>query len=88
MNTISESSPLKPTDCDGSLISVGNEVEIQSVASCAKELPEEDQARLFALVGQRRQVVELDRFGFIWLSFAATERRADFCLFPSETRRL
>lgn len=88
MESISERSPLTPTDCDGKLIAVGDEVQIQSVASCAKGLPVEDQDRLFALVGNRRRVVEFDRFGFVWLCFSGSEHRADFSLFPAETRRV
>jgi len=37
-----------------------------------------------ALVGQKRKIVQFDRFGFVWLSFAETENSEDFCLFPSE----
>ncbi|HKU13601.1 MAG TPA: hypothetical protein VJQ52_04345 [Steroidobacteraceae bacterium] len=81
-------SPIKPLDCTGARIAVGDEVEIRSVASCTKELPEEDQARLFALLGQRRRVVRFDRFGFVWLCFSSAEQRADFCLFPAETKRV
>ncbi|MFH1660002.1 MAG: hypothetical protein ABIG35_11890 [Pseudomonadota bacterium] len=65
---------------------VGSSVEIVSVESCAKELPIEDQNRLFSLVGQERRVVEIDSYGFIWLSFNASENSADFCLFPGEVK--
>lgn len=88
MEGVSEGSPLKPIDCLGSRIAPGDEIEIQSVASCVEELPEEDQERLLALVGSRRRIVEFDRFGFVWLCFSATELRADFCVFPTEARRV
>jgi hypothetical protein len=38
---------LEPTDNFGRLLSIGNRVSIQAVASCVTELPEEDRARLF-----------------------------------------
>ena len=76
--------PLPPLDAEGKLISVGNSVRILSVASCARGLPAEDQERLLALEGKVRVVVEFDRSGFVWLSLAAHERRANFCLIPTE----
>jgi hypothetical protein len=79
--------PLQPTDSSGLPLTVGDTVLIRSVASCAKDLPHEDQGRLFALVGQERRIVEFDRFGFVWLSFSASEQGADFSLFPSEVAR-
>ncbi len=65
-------------------LSVGSLVKIQSVASCAKGLPQEDQDRLFSLVSHEREIVEIDSHGFVWLSFSASEKTADFCLFPAE----
>lgn len=87
MKGTTEQSPLKPIDCGGRCIRPGDEVEIQSVASCVKELPEDDRERLLALVGNRRRIVEFDRFGFVWLCFSAAELQPDFCLFPAETKR-
>ena len=63
---------------------VGVDVEIRAVESCKKDLPEEDQKRLISLVGYKRTIVQIDRFGFVWLSFSEIETGADFCLFPSE----
>lgn len=76
--------PLAPIDAKGKSLAPGSNVQILSVASCAKELPTEDQERLFSLVGKIRSVVEFDRFGFVWLSYAAGEQSADFALFPTE----
>jgi hypothetical protein len=44
----------------------------------------EDQARLKQIVGQLRQVIKIDAFGFIWLSFSASEASEDFCLPPGD----
>lgn len=63
---------------------VGMQVRILTVDSCTKELPVEDQDRLRALVGKKREIIEIDDFGFVWLSFDATQRTADFCLLPVE----
>lgn len=76
--------PLASRDSTGGNLAVGDEVVIRSVNSCIKDLPEEDQNRLLALVGLKRTVVEFDRFGFVWLSFSAGGGSADFCLFPTE----
>ena len=76
--------PLSPNDAYGKLLSVGVDVEIRAVESCKKDLPEEDQKRLISLVGYKRTIVQIDRFGFVWLSFSEIETGADFCLFPSE----
>lgn len=59
-------------------------VRVRSVDSCALGLPEEDQARLAALLGQKRPVAEIDRFGLVWLCFEEAGRRSDFCLKPTE----
>lgn len=67
-------------------VSIGSIVEIVSVQSCAKGLPIEDQNQLFSLIGQERRVVEIDSYGFVWLSFTASENSADFCWFPSEVK--
>lgn len=78
--------PLKPTDASGNSLSVGVTVEICSVESCAKELPGEDQKRLFSLVGCKRTVLNFDKFGFVWLSFSEGGQDPDFSLFPVEIR--
>jgi hypothetical protein len=87
VETMPHGFPLKPNDINGESLSVGDSVCIRSVASCMAELPEEDAQRLLALVGQVRSIVQFDRFGFVWLSFAASEQSADFCLFPTEAGR-
>jgi len=76
--------PLEPRDSNGHALAVGNVVVINSVASCAKSLPREDQARLFSLMGQHRAIVQFDSVGFVWLSFASPSSGADFCLLPPE----
>jgi len=79
--------PLSPVGGNGRALSVGDAVVIQSVKSCVTELPEEDKSRLFALVGQRRVIVQFDQSGFVWLSFSASDQSADFCLLPLEVCR-
>jgi hypothetical protein len=59
-------------------------VRVVSVESCASDLPSEDQARLRAIVGETRRIIEFDRSGFVWLSLGATETSANFCLLPGE----
>ncbi|WP_148665367.1 hypothetical protein [Sulfurifustis variabilis] len=76
--------PLSPRDAGGNVLVLGVLVTVRSVESCKNGLPVEDQERLMALVGQKRKIVQFDRFGFVWLSFAETENSEDFCLFPSE----
>jgi hypothetical protein len=78
--------PLNAVDSNGRTLLVGDVVVIQSVRSCVTELPNEDKARLSALVGQRRSIIQIDRSGFVWLSFSS-EATSDFCLFPSEVCR-
>ena len=68
----------------GQRIEPGSVVRIRSVTSCASGLPEDDQARLASLVGHRRPVAEIERDGFVWLSFDEGIRRSDFCLMPIE----
>lgn len=84
MDKMPEGFPLQPFDAEGRRLEKGCRVRVNSVASCAKGLPEEDQLRLKGLVGAERIVVEIDRFGFVWLSFASDEEFEDFSLFPSE----
>jgi hypothetical protein len=74
--------PLAPKDESGCLIVVGAKVRIVSVTSCARELPREDQARLRSYEGTTFQVLEIDRYGFIW--FGADGGSANFCLKPEE----
>ena len=80
--------PLAAIDAAGHALSVGASVRILSVESCAKGLPQEDQERLRALIGQARSIVEVDRFGFVWLCFSGAEGRADFSLVPNEVQRV
>lgn len=79
--------PRPPTDAEGRFLRVGDIVVVGSVASCVTGLPEEDRRRLFGLVGQRRQLVRCDTYGFAWLCFDPDALRDDFCLRPSELRR-
>lgn len=76
--------PLEPIDANGRRLAPGHAVTIVDVSSCARGLPEEDQARLRSLVGQQRNIVRIDPHGFVWLSFSPAERSDDFCLLPSE----
>lgn len=68
-------------------LKAGDRVKILSVESCARDLPQEDQLRLNALVGKVRTVVDIDKFGFPWLSFEASGG-ADFSLLPTEVQIL
>ena len=88
METMPNGFPLEANDSDGEPLAVGDAVCIRSVASCITELPEEDRDRLLALVGAKRTVVQVDRFGFLWLSFSAADPSADFCLLPAEVTRV
>lgn len=65
-------------------IAAGSSVRVLSVASCATELTEDDQARLVSIVGQLRKVARIDAHGFVWLSFDEGCQRDDFCLMPAE----
>lgn len=76
--------PLLPLDTLGRTLWVGDAVRIESVDSCTRGLPTEDQNRLNLLVGQDRRIVKFDGAGFIWLCFNEQEGAADFCLFPDE----
>lgn len=88
MDSMPNGFPLEPKDADGNGLSVGDGVCIRSVESCIAGLPEEDRERLLALVGKTRTIVQFDRLGFLWLSFEASGRSADFCLFPREVRHV
>jgi hypothetical protein len=74
--------PLPSVDNSGRAISVGAKVRIVSVASCASELPREDQARLKSYVGKVFEVLEIDRYGMIW--FGSEGNGGNFSLKPSE----
>lgn len=76
--------PLEPRDVNGKPLLSGALVRIMSVESCARELPQEDQARIQAIVGNVRQIVEFDVHGFVWLAFTSGCSTADFCLLPAE----
>ncbi|MFD1245083.1 hypothetical protein [Paralysiella testudinis] len=76
--------PLSPTDSLGHVLSVGTRVRIESVASCVHDLPLEDQDHLCSLVGQVREIVQIDSYGFVWFAVDHAERSEDFCLFPRE----
>ena len=77
-------SGLLPVDHAGRQIEPGSVVRVLSVESCARGLPEVDQARLRGIVGRQRPVAKLDDFGFVWLSFDDQCARDDFCLMPVE----
>ena len=74
--------PLPSVDGSGRAIKVGAKVRIESVASCARGLPREDQVRLKSYEGKIFQVLEIDRYGMLW--FAADSGSANFSLKPSE----
>ena len=79
--------PLKPIDCNGQCLAVGDSVTVVSVSSCARGLDAGDQERLRRIEGQLREIIEIDRYGFVWLSFSPAERFEDFSLMPTEVRR-
>ena len=76
--------PLSPNDAGGNLLALGIPVLIQSVESCAHDLPEEDQLRLRRLVGRARTILEIDEYGFLWFDSEDDDASANFCLFPKE----
>ena len=78
--------PLPPIDAAGETLRLGDQVQINSVASCAKGLPLKDQERLHLLVGEVRKIVAIDRYGFVWLCFNEATT-GDFSLFPAEVSR-
>jgi hypothetical protein len=86
--TLLNRGPVDAIDSDGRKLSVGDRVVIRAVASCLKELTKEERARLRALVGIERSIVDLDRFGFVWLSFSASNDNADFCLSSRDVARV
>jgi len=52
------------------------------VASCARGLPPEDQARLKSYEGKILEVLEIDRYGMIW--FGVDGGSDNFSLKPGE----
>lgn len=76
--------PLEPLDRNGQRLTVGDTVRVLSVSSCARGLDREDQDRLRLIEGQLREIADIDRFGFIWLSFSSAESTSDFSPFPTE----
>lgn len=74
--------PLPSVDSSGHSIRVGAKVRIESVASCARELPREDQVRLKSYEGKIFEVLEIDRYGMIW--FGVDGGSASFSLKPTE----
>ena len=74
--------PLPSVDSSGRPIRVGAKVRIESVASCARGLPQEDQVRLKSYEGKIFEVLEIDRYGMIW--FGADAGSANFSLKPGE----
>jgi hypothetical protein len=74
--------PLPSVDNSGRAIKIGAKVRIESVASCARGLPHEDQVRLKSYEGKIFEVLEIDRYGMIW--FGADGGSANFSLKPSE----
>ena len=74
--------PLTSVDSSGRAINVGARVRVESVASCARGLPPEDQARLKSYEGKILEVLEIDRYGMVWLG--ADRSGANFSLKPSE----
>jgi len=74
--------PLPSVDSSGRSIQVGAKVRIESVASCARGLPHEDQVRLKSYEGKIFQVLEIDRYGMLW--FGADSGSGNFSLKPSE----
>jgi hypothetical protein len=74
--------PLPSVDKLGRSIQAGAKVRIDSVASCARGLPQEDQARLRSYEGKVFEVLEIDRYGMVW--FGADGGGANFSLRPDE----
>lgn len=61
---------------------VGAKVRIESVASCARGLPREDQMRLKSYEGEVFEVLEIDRYGMLW--FGTDSAGGNFSLRPGE----
>jgi hypothetical protein len=76
--------PLSPIDSSGNLLALGIPVIIQSVESCAHNLPEDAQLRLRKLVGRAKMILEIDKYGFLWFDSEDDDASTSFCLFPKE----
>jgi hypothetical protein len=77
--------PLEPVDINGMLVGVGDSVEILSIPHwLTHDLPLEDQTRLKSLEGKVVSINEIDKLGYLWLSFP----HSCFCLQPQEVRRV
>jgi hypothetical protein len=74
--------PLACLDSSGHPIRIGARVRIESVASCARGLPQEDQVRLKSYEGKIFEVLEIDRYGMVW--FGTDGASANFSLKPAE----
>lgn len=74
--------PLSALDSSGRPIRVGAKVRIESVVSCVRGLPKEDQARLRSYEGKIFEVLEIDRYGMVW--FGVDGGSASFSLKPGE----
>ena len=74
--------PLPAVDSSGREIRVGAKVRIESVVSCVRGLPKEDQARLRSYEGKIFEVLEIDRYGMVW--FGVDGGSASFSLKPGE----
>ncbi|GGP26607.1 hypothetical protein [Silvimonas amylolytica] len=76
--------PLPAHDVAGLPLDRGTLVRIVSVHSFISRLSQEEARRLQSLVGQLRNIVAFDKFGFAWLSFDPHQPQSDFCVFPQE----
>ena len=76
--------PLQSVDAHGKPLQPGTSVKLLAVVSCMSGLPATDQDRLRKIAGERRTIIEIDRFGFVWLSFSPVENSSDFCVLPTE----
>jgi hypothetical protein len=74
--------PLSPVDAFGHSFSVGARVHILSVASCATDLPSEDQIALKSYEGKDFTVVDIDEYGMLWFDTDGGLR--SFCLLARE----
>ena len=55
-----------------SKLNVGDEVVLIEVPDwLLKDLPEDEQREILSFVGQSARVVEIDRFGYLWIGFGS-----------------
>jgi hypothetical protein len=74
---------LKPIDAHGTVVALGAHVRISRLPGwLVHDLPGEDVARLQAVKGSVMQVLEIDKFGYLW--FGVNNRGRWFCLRPGE----